>query len=496
MIFGSENGTSMFMVPWVDRKQGGERRVLSQNAGAQPSKADVQPLGGLAVLRARCVEWLDPTKRRALIAFIIRIIGAGVAYGMQILLAQWMGLAEYGVFVGVWVWLLVLGGIAPLGLNVSAIGLLATYNDTGDIERWRGLLATSVVATMGAGLLVAGSGWTVLYLFPGLVSDQYLMPVWLCLFCVPLLALSEINEGISRAHGWMNTALMPTYLLRPLLLIGFSFAAVQSGAKLDATLVMTIAILAAVLTVIAQGCVLLLRLIRLNGKGVFGGTPMTWVLMSLPIVMAQTFELITQNFDMIAVSYFLGPEKTGIYFAALKTIALVAFVNFAVGAATANRVASLRATGQLVELRNVLDGAVNLAFWPTLLGAVVISLMAPLLLSLFGHDFAGHAYLTVVLAIGFVARSFVGPAELYLNVLGYQKVCAMVLLSAAVLNMALNILLIPSIGLLGAAIATSISLVVLSAGLFLLVRRSIGVSLYPSIPVTSLRKLLSRAKAA
>ncbi len=252
---------------------------------------------------------------------------------------------------------------------------------------------------------------------------------------------------------------------------------------------MSLAIMACLLTVLVQGAVLLFRLNQLGGGGRLTAQPVTWLMASLPIVVAQTFELVTQNFDMIAVSYILGPEATGVYFAALKTIALLAFVNFAIGAATANRVASLHAVGEYQELRSVLSGAINLAFWPTLVGAFALVFLAPFLLSLFGDDFAAHAYLTGVLAIGFVAKSFVGPAELYLNVLGQQRSCALALFAAAVLNIVLNAVFIPIIGLLGAALATTITLMVLSISLYVIAKRRIGVALHPTIPVTTLRKV-------
>lgn len=471
---------------------------MSHGAAIEPANGEgaaIEPASRWRALRDRCLDGFDPTKRRALAALLVRVLGAAIAYLMQILLAQWLGLAEYGVFVGVWVWLLVLGGIAPLGLNVSSIGLLATYHGAGDFARWRGLLVTGVVASLIAGLVVAGGGWTILYGMPGLLAEPYLMPVWLCLFCVPLLALSDFFEGISRAHGWMNTALAPTYLLRPLLLIGGVFVATQFGAALDAALAMAMAIFACLITMLVQGAIILVRLRGIGGTGPCSATPFTWLLMALPIVVTQTFELLTQNFDMIAVSYFLGPEATGVYFAALKTIALLAFINFAIGAATANRVASLHAAGENEALKDALDGAVNLAFWPTLLGALAIVVLAPVLLSLFGADFAAHAYLTAVLAVGFVAKGFVGPAELYLNVLGQQRICALTLVGAAVLNMALNVVLIPIFGLLGAAIATSVSFVALAIALFVIVRRRIGVVLRPTLPRTSLRKVASGAKA-
>ncbi|MBU2533602.1 MAG: lipopolysaccharide biosynthesis protein [Alphaproteobacteria bacterium] len=433
-------------------------------------------------------EWLDPTKQRALTALGIRVTGAAIAYFMQILLAQWMGLTEYGVFVGVWVWLLVLGGIAPLGLNVSVIGLLSTFHDAGTFDRWRGLIVSSVTMAMAASLVIAGIGWGIVHLEPDLFSPQYLMPVWLCLFCVPLMTLSEMNEGISRAHGWMNTSLLPTYILRPLLLIGGCLCLLWAGVDLTATTAMATAIAACLATVLLQGTVMLVRLRRLGGEGGYSATPWTWLLASLPIVVAQAFDLITQNFDLIAVSYFLGPEAAGVYFAALKTIALLAYVNFAVGAATANKVASLHASGDRDELASALGGAVNLAFWPTLAGAILLVLLAPYLLELFGREFVAHSHLTIVLAAGFLAKAFVGPAELYLNVLGQQKICALTLLLAAALNMVLNIALIPYMGLLGAAIATSVSLTVLAGSLHWIARRRLGVSLRPAMPVLSWRR--------
>ena len=213
-------------------------------------------------------------------------------------------------------------------------------------------------------------------------------------------------------------------------------------------------------------------------------------------MIAQTFELITQNFDMIAVSYFLGPESTGIYFAALKTIALLAFVNFAVGAASANQIASLHAAGQTEEMRNALDGAINLAFWPTIFGAVILVALAPMLLSLFGKDFAAHG-----LSDGGVGnrlcRKKLGRACRTLSQCTRisEAVCSNPT-GFGCCNILLNIALIPVLGLLGAAIATSVSLIVLAVSLFFISHRRLGVVLRPTIPMTSLRKLVGLLGAA
>ena len=52
---------------------------------------------------------LAEAERAALSVFVIRIVGAALAYGAQVLLARLLGKAEYGVFATVWVWTNVLG---------------------------------------------------------------------------------------------------------------------------------------------------------------------------------------------------------------------------------------------------------------------------------------------------------------------------------------------------------------------------------------------------
>ena len=60
------------------------------------------------------------TKRLAGTIFVIRVISAALAYLAQILLARWMGGSDYGVYVYVWTWVLLLGSMMDLGISASA----------------------------------------------------------------------------------------------------------------------------------------------------------------------------------------------------------------------------------------------------------------------------------------------------------------------------------------------------------------------------------------
>jgi O-antigen/teichoic acid export membrane protein len=70
-----------------------------------------------------------------------------------------------------------------------------------------------------------------------------------------------------------------------------------------------------------------------------------------------------------------------------------------------------------------------------------------------------------------------GPAEFLLNMLGQQKLCAAVLVTTAVLNIALNFALVPAFGLLGAATATSVSLVAAALMNYLAVSRRLDIDI-------------------
>ena len=82
-----------------------------------------------------------------------------------------------------------------------------------------------------------------------------------------------------------------------------------------------------------------------------------------------------------------------------------------------------------------------------------------------------------VLAVGFLTRASMGPAEFVLNMLGEQWRCALVLLVSALLNAALSFTLVPIFGMLGAATATSTALVMAALMNYVVARRRLALEI-------------------
>jgi O-antigen/teichoic acid export membrane protein len=155
-------------------------------------------------------------------------------------------------------------------------------------------------------------------------------------------------------------------------------------------------------------------------------------------------------------------------------LALVAFVYYAVAQTAAHKFTELHVNGDRERLADYIAHIVRLTFWPSFAATMLVLAFGVPMLWLFGRDFVDGYYLMFILAAGLMARAAVGPVERLLNMLGEQRVCAMVYATAFGLNLALCIVLIPIFGVAGAAIATSTALIVESALLFWVTKRRLG----------------------
>ena len=129
---------------------------------------------------------------------------------------------------------------------------------------------------------------------------------------------------------------------------------------------------------------------------------------------------------MLVLRQFRPPEEVAHYYAAAKTLALVAFIHFSVAAAVAHRFAAYHVAGDRKALAAFAASTVRWTFWPSLLAIALILALGKPMLWLFGPSFDAGYPLMFILAIGLLARAAVGPAERVLNMLGEQRLCALV----------------------------------------------------------------------
>jgi O-antigen/teichoic acid export membrane protein len=418
----------------------------------------------------------ERTQRDAVSVFAVRCASAALLYLSQIVLARWMGGSEYGIYVFVWTWVLVLGGLSDLGLAITTIRFIPRYRESGELDGLRGMIFGARSVALGVGTLVAILGAAGIWLVEPF-RNEYVLPAYLALVCVPLYALTSVQDGIGRGFAWMGAALLPPYILRPALLLAAMVGAHSLGFAMAAPTAATAAIISTWAAGIIQTLLIERRMKPIVPPGPRSYEFATWFKTSMPLLVIGASELVFQSADVLVVSHNMTPTDVGIYFAAAKTMSLIMFVHYAVGSAVANRFSALGARGDKEALRAFVRDAVHWTFWPSLAAAVTLLALGLPLLWLFGPKFEQGYPVMLILVVGFLFRSSMGPAEFLLNMLGEQTLCAAVLATTAVLNIALNLALVPAFGLIGAATATSMSLVTAALLNYLVVSRRLDIEI-------------------
>jgi len=424
--------------------------------------------------------------RMSAIAFIIRLVSAAIAFISQVLLARWMGVFEYGIFVLVWTTMVIAGNVSCLGFHTTVIRFIPEYREKGMLAELRGVLVASRLFVLVASTTIAVIGALGVLLLSSYLESYYVVPFVLGFVCLPMIAFSDLLQGVSRAYAWAVFSLSPTYLVRPVLILVFMALALALGYPADAKTALIAAILATWATTIWQLASTTGRMSRSLPPGASSFRFREWMVVSLPIFLVEGFFFLLTNADVLMVGFFMQPDDVAVYFATVKTLALVHFVYFSVKAGVAQRYAAY-AHSSPEKLAAFARETVAWTFWPSLAMGIIVLALGELMLMLFGPDFVAGYPLLFLLVGAVVMRSTVGPCESLLTMTGNQNISAIIYALTLALNVVLSVILIPAVGLWGAAIATAAAMVFEAAALSFTVWRRLGVVMAIFLPVGSRR---------
>lgn len=195
----------------------------------------------------------------------------------------------------------------------------------------------------------------------------------------------------------------------------------------------------------------------------------------MPAALAATVGLLVSWTDLVIVGIFLSDTETGVYQAAAQVSIVLALVLASSNTVFTPLVASLMSEGREKEI-DLLFKISTLCTVYLSLPVFLVLVLAPetVLGALFDDRYLSGTRSLFFLAFGQMANVATGAVG-YLLILGGRQRAWLAASSAALaLNVILNVVLIPRFGLVGAAVATAVSLTSLfSVGLFL-VRRRLG----------------------
>jgi O-antigen/teichoic acid export membrane protein len=299
---------------------------------------------------------------------------------------------------------------------------------------------------------------------------------------VPIVAVSRLRQATLQGLGHTIAGYVPECVVQPLALllavVAWHSVSAASGSGAAVVGLQVIAVLAAML---AGLLILNARLPADYRRATTGRRQPGWFVGSLPFVWMLGMNVIMTNVDTVAVGMLAGSEQAGVYRVASQMAMLVLLPATTMSIAMASPIAALYANGRTTELERSAKRAAGMIMAAGIIVAALLMIGGRPALRLFGEEFvAGYASL-VTLVVAYAGSCAAGIAGYLLIMSDYARSVSRVATVGAISNTLLCVVLVENIGIEGAALATGISTVGVSAAYVFLAHVKLGMRLTPSL---------------
>lgn len=410
-------------------------------------------------------------------AFFVNVLGTGLAFGLQVLLARVLGVENFGQYIYALTWINLFVFFGKLGLDTAALRFLSEYQAG---EKWsllRGYMRRANQMAFGASVCIGVLTFVVVYMLRGQIESG-LVPVFViaCLL-LPFSVILILQGAYLQALKRIVLSQVPQVILRPVLLAGFLVLYVYLFEQ-EATAVATM--LLNLVTTILTMFVMAVLITKTLPRHVLSATheyqTRMWAVTAFPMLLITGFNLLLNQTDIIMVGAYMSTKDAGIYSAASRVSQLISFAIVLVNSITAPMIAQYYSQGKTQQLQRML----TYVAWGSLLFSAPICLAIVIgskpLMGLFGTGFVSGWTALIILALARLIIALTGSVGYLMSMSGHQKQAAYILGTSAIINVILNVIFIPEFGLNGAAVATLLTTALWSISMVIYAHKLIGIN--------------------
>ncbi|MFI6760041.1 flippase [Micromonospora sp. NPDC050417] len=390
------------------------------------------------------------------------VLSQAALFLVMLLLARVLGVREVGRYAQVYAVLSLLGLLSLSGFRAGLTRFVAVHLADDDPAAIRGTIRLGLVISAAASTVIAvglavGAPW----LARALHDPQLTGGLRLVALALPAATVCEAALAATRGWRRQRAYALIGQVYEPVTRLLLTALALLVGAGL------TGAFWALVLASWSAAGLALVALARMLGRvpaarpayrpgELFRFSTVSWVSSISSTGLIWVDALLLGFFDY-------GADKIGVYHVATRLVTVAVFVLAPINASFGPYLAHLYHQERWDEVRRIYAVATGWVVRLSLPAFVALLVFPEQLLRLIGGPgLAGGAAVTIVLALGQLVNAATGPCGTLLNMSGRVSVNMFDNLAALVLNILLNLWLIPAHGILGAAVAWAVSLAVVN----------------------------------
>jgi O-antigen/teichoic acid export membrane protein len=436
---------------------------------------------------APAVDGLSESSRRQIrgstLLFAGRLLSVGINFGVQVLIVRYLSKADFGVF-AYGLSLVAMGqSISVLGLDKAVSRFLPIYDEAGARGKVLGTLLLVGGTIVAIGLAFVAVVFGLYGLIAGSVgdSDRALTVLLILILLSPLQALDDALMSTFAVFSRARSIFVRRYVLAPGLRLGAVLVvlafqtdvrALAAGYTLGGAL--GVGVYVAMLVRMLQAKGLLGRAaprLRIPAREIYS--------FALPLLAVDLMFVVMNTANVVMLAHFGTVDDVADYRVVQPAARLNMLVMTSFGLLFTPLAARLYARDDRAGIHELYwRTAVWIAVFSFPAFAATFSLAGPLTVGLFGERYAASAPILALLALGYYFGAALGFNGLTLRVYGLVRYSVTIAVAATAANVALNLVLIPRYGALGAGIGTCATLVVHNVLKQTGLRRGTGISVF------------------
>jgi len=395
-----------------------------------------------------------------------KFLSVGINFASQVLVVRYLSTTDYGAWVYALSMVALCQGFASLGLDRAITRFVPIYHEKHEYDKLFGAILLVFGSILITGVLVIAS----FYAFPAQIArltnenQQPLVLLFIMIFLVPIEVVDGLLIGLFASFSSPRAIFFRKHVLGPglkllvillLVLWRSDIAFLAYGYLIASVIGVLICFWVLVRLLRSQGLLRELRFkdLKIPAREIFAFT--------IPMMTSDLLTVVMHSADALLLGYFKDMTEVALYRVVLPAAALNKIVMISFGLLYTPLAARLFAKGNYAGINDLYW---RTAIWMTVLSfpvfALTFSMARPLTVFLYGPRYQQSSVILAILSLGYYFSVALGFNGLTLKVLGKVRYVVIINVLALVTNLALNLLLIPAYGAVGAAIGTAGTMIV------------------------------------
>lgn len=405
-------------------------------------------------------------------SFFIHFI-AGLLYILtNAVLTRKLGARQYGILTYSFTVISLIVGLLMSGINNMAVREPPALLSKGKIELWKGFYLWSsklvLFVCIAFPLLIGGCIIIATYYLHLLAYTHYTLPILFTLPAVPFFCFMNYYAAWLRGQHKTVLSFLPDNIIKPVFFLVALFSFFH--------FTLWHAIWARDLSFIAGSLFAIAAFYRTTktDKIIPQYDIPAWKSSLKSLFILTVFMNINLRLDVLMLGFYRDASQVGIYSLADRAAASIIIFQVIMNQISTASISKLHALDEKEKLQKMV---VKIARWVTALSIpvfLVIIFFGKWILSYFGPAFVNGETALVIICIGQLVGIAFGPVGNFSITTKNEGITIFFSIVKMTILVLFNIILTPTWGINGTAIATALSIIVWNAGMFIAIRKRTG----------------------